>query len=59
MWSHDEGKHINGNYAAMATVRCPHCYCINRKYVESHYTGGAPCVLLARYCRNCSKELRQ
>lgn len=58
MWSHDEQKRVNDGYVAMATVRCSHCGSIQKKYVKSHYTGGTPCVLLARYCRGCQKELR-
>ena len=57
MWSHDEQKNISDGYVAMARVRCPYCKCIVRKYVESHYTGGTPCVLFAKYCRNCGHSL--
>ena len=58
MWSHDEQKEINNGYAKMARVICVHCNSIQRKYVDSHYTGGTPCVLLARYCMICGKDLR-
>ena len=57
MWSHDEQKEVNNGYAVMARVRCPHCGAIVKKYIESHYTGGRPCVLLARYCRYCRNSL--
>ena len=57
MWSHDEQKEISNAYIMMARVRCTHCGSIVKKYVESHYTGGTPCVLLAKYCRYCNKEL--
>lgn len=57
MWSHDENKEINDAYAKMARVRCPHCNGINPKYIESHYTGGNPCVILAKYCKYCRSYL--
>lgn len=57
MWSHDEQRNISDAYAALARVRCPHCNSILHKYVESHYTGGMPCVLLTKYCRYCLKSL--
>ena len=58
MWSHDEQKEINDGYAVMARIACKHCGAIVHKYVESHYTGGAKCVILAKYCRFCGNALR-
>ena len=58
MWSHDEQKEINDGYAVMARITCKHCGAIVHKYVESHYTGGAKCVILAKYCRFCGNALR-
>ena len=57
MWSHDEQEEVSDGYVAMATVRCPHCGAIVKKYIKSWYTGGRPCVLLAKYCRYCSSSL--
>lgn len=57
MWSHDEQKEIPNIIAAFATIRCPECGSIVKKYVESHYTGGTKCVLLAKYCRYCRGSL--
>ena len=57
MWSHDEQKEINDVYASAARIRCEHCGKIIKKYVESHYTGGAKCVLLTNYCRYCGYEI--
>lgn len=57
MWSHDENKNVSDGYVAMARVKCPNCGAILKKYVDSHYTGGSPCVLLARYCRHCNSSL--
>lgn len=57
MWSHDERKEIPNIIAAFSTVRCPECGETVKKYVESHYTGGAKCVLLAKYCRYCQGSL--
>lgn len=59
IYSHDEQKRINVGYSKMATVRCPSCGAVDRKYVDSHYTGGSPCVLLAKYCRYCHSSLKQ
>ena len=59
IWSHDEQKRINTLYAEVAKKKCPKCGREVRKYVESHYTGGQPCVLLAKYCRYCGSELKQ
>ncbi len=53
MWSHDERKEISNTMAASATIRCPKCGKTVKKYVESHYTGGIKCVLLAKYCHYC------
>ena len=58
MWSHDEKKEITKIEFATAVVRCSYCGSLVRKYVESHYTGGSPCALLARYCRYCSGYLK-
>lgn len=58
IWSHDENKSIPIFTADMSTIRCPECGKIVRKYVESHYTGGIKCVLLAKYCRYCNGALR-
>ncbi len=57
MWSHDEQKEINDGYAVMARITCKYCGAIVHKYVESHYTGGAKCVILAKYCRFCGNSL--
>lgn len=57
MWSHDERKEIPNIVASFSTVRCPHCGAIVKKYVESHYTGGGKCVILANYCRYCTGSL--
>lgn len=57
MWSHDEQKEVSTGTVAMARVRCPHCDSIVPKYVQSHYTGGQLCVLLAKYCRYCRGSL--
>lgn len=57
MWSHDEAKEIPNIVADMETVRCPKCGMIVRKYVDSHYSGGIKCVLLAKYCRYCQSSL--
>lgn len=57
MWSHDEQKEINDNYAAMARITCKYCGAVVHKYVESHYTGGSKCVILAKYCRFCGNAL--
>lgn len=57
MWSHDERKEIPNVVADMATVRCPKCGMVVKKYVESHYTGGTKCILLAKYCRYCRNSL--
>ena len=51
MWSHDEQKEINDSYAVMARITCKYCGAVVHKYVESHYTGGSKCVILAKYCR--------
>lgn len=57
VWSHDEGKRISDSYAAGARVRCKNCGAVVKKYVESHYTGGSKCVILAKYCRYCETYL--
>ena len=57
MWSHDEQKEINDSYAVMARITCKYCGAIVHKYVESHYTGGSKCVILAKYCRFCGNAL--
>ena len=59
MWSHDEQKEISNGYIMMARVRCTHCGAIVKKYVESHYAGGEPCVLLAKYCIFCGSGLER
>jgi len=58
MWSHDEQKEINDSYAVMARITCKYCGAVVHKYVESHYTGGSKCVILAKYCRFCGNALR-
>jgi len=57
VWSHDEGKRISDSYAAGARVRCKNCGAVVKKYVESHYTGGSRCVILAKCCRYCGNYL--
>lgn len=57
MWSHDENKEISVVESKTSTILCPYCKRIVKKYVESHYTGGIPCVLLAKYCRWCGGSL--
>ena len=57
MWSHDEAREITNMVAGMAMVRCPECGMLVKKYVESHYTGGMKCVLLAKYCQYCGGSL--
>lgn len=59
MWSHDERKHISPVEFECSMKTCPHCGRINKKYVESHYTGGQPCALLAKYCTRCGGELER
>lgn len=58
MWSHDERKEVDTLTAEAAILLCPRCKRPTKKYVKSHTTGGHPCVLLARYCQWCGKELR-
>lgn len=58
MWSHDEQKEINDSYVVMARITCKYCGAVVHKYVESHYTGGSKCVILAKYCRFCGNALR-
>lgn len=57
MWSHDEQKHVTRLYVETAYIKCPHCNAPVKKYVESWYTGGHPCVLLTKYCRFCGSSL--
>lgn len=58
MWSHDENREINDWYAKNMLIRCSYCNALNHKYMQSHYTGGMPCVLLSRYCEFCGRELK-
>lgn len=57
IWSHDEQKNIPNFMAKNETITCKNCGKVVRKYVDSHYTGGQPCVLLAKYCRYCRESL--
>lgn len=57
IWSHDEQHQITLYSAENWTVRCKRCGHIVNRYVKSHYTGGEPCVLLAKYCRHCGESL--
>jgi hypothetical protein len=58
-WSHDEQKSISSFTARFSTIVCDRCGAILNKYVESHYTGGEPCVLLTKYCRYCNNHVRK
>lgn len=57
MWVHDEGCNISDFEAKHAKLNCPHCGKVVRRYVESWYSGGFPCMILAKYCRWCGEQL--
>lgn len=57
IWCHDKGFYISMFEFYHDFVRCPVCGSYQPKYVESWYTGGQPCALLGKYCRNCGSEL--
>lgn len=58
IWSHDENRYVPILEVAYSLVRCPKCGQMVHKYFKTWYTGGMPCVILARQCEKCRAELQ-
>ena len=57
MWLHNEQREISDFEATHAKIQCTHCKRVVRKYVDTWYGGGSPCVIKAEYCGWCHKPL--
>ena len=57
MWQHEEQREISNFEFETARTTCLKCGHLNRKYLESHYTGGMRCCIKAKYCSICGTEL--
>lgn len=57
IWSHDEQKYVTRMEVNLSKVVCMNCGAVHNKYCESHYTGGAVCAILTKYCRKCGASL--
>ena len=53
---HDEQRRITKNELLTAMVKCRDCGNVQRKYVESWYSGGFPCALKSKFCRECGSD---
>lgn len=59
MWQHEEQKEISDFEFTTSCVVCSKCGQVNRKYIESHYTGGNRCCIKAKYCSICGTSFEE